>query len=397
MLEADPSFCYVYHPCKKLCVVSSLSSFILKTIAKPGGKKMEETSTSNTAVVSSSSTSTSNLTRSYTSLDASRFTLFAFSLAAVRTTLMHPLTVVLTTVRSSSTTPPLSVKQEFLRFKSNYRYFLTGLPVFVFGTAFSESIYLLYFEYMRESSSSSSPLASLFSVFSNLSQDSKDFLSGFVADSLRQTLIIPFSVIATTQIINKRFFFASDEKMKHPVSLSQVVTKLNQSSSNGRAFFAGLGTSLSIGPLWTASWWWLYAKSKRVLYEKTKDLQLFSSTTSSSSKNDNWLLFSEDDNVFVNTAASIFASATAAAVFNPFLVVRTRLMARQHGEKTNVRVILKDLFSLGNKFSVSNGFRMLTAGTLATMGFSVIEGIGMSMTYEYAKAWAEQRKHKNQQ
>ena len=327
--------------------------------------------------------SSSSLTRTFSSLDPIKFVFFTSILSATRTTLMHPLTVVLTTVRSqpkSCSSSTITVSQEF---RSNkFRYFFTGLPVFAAGTAVSEALYLLYFEYMRESNflSSSSSSSTL------LSQDSKDFLSGFFADGFRQFLIIPFSVVATTQITRRRFESkSSSSKMKHVVKNLMMLHHHHKGSF--RPFFAGLGTSLAIGPLWTALWWWLYGKSKRHLYHQHQQIEIKKDNDHDESrrKKQQLLLLAPLDNVFINTAASIFASATAAVVFNPFLVVRTRLMAHQHGGK--LKLILKDLFAN----SKSGGIKMLFAGTVGTMGFSVVDGIGASLTYEYAKAWSERK------
>jgi hypothetical protein len=91
---------------------------------------------------------------------------------------------------------------------------------------------------------------------------------------------------------------------------------------------------------------------------------------------------SSTDNFVANSIASWGASAIAAFVFNPYVVVRTRL---QTDHTASLRSVMRDLFVKQNP---AKGVRSLFQGVAVTAGSAIIDGWLMSTTYEYAKQQA---------
>jgi len=115
----------------------------------------------------------------------------------------------------------------------------------------------------------------------------------------------------------------------------------------------------------------MYAQTKRVLYDDVLPL------IPESGKH-TWLpdaVTSRSDNWVVNATASLVTSGTTAVVFNPFLVVRTRLQI-QAG--STMRSICRQVFR-------ESGAKGFFKGTTLSVATCVVDGVLAATCYEWAK------------
>lgn len=346
---------------------------------------------------------TTSITRSFSNLDPVCFFISLAGLAALRTLLVQPLNVMLVQRR-------LCVQQQpsFMRSSSSTRLWRVGLPAFVLGGAFSEAASLFTVELLRDHNlvwgwraavvggGDTEPQHLPPSGNTNVGDDGgggpsalRDFTAGFVSDGVRQIILTPFSVVATRQVL------WSSQSHTTLVGAWETVRVLWR-ERRLRAMYAGFGTSIAVGPLWTASWWVLYQQLKLRLYS-TCDPFLIDDAAAGASEHGHGVVPSwwrcRGDNVLIDTTASVLASAICAAFFNPFLVVRARLMATRGA---TLRSVVGDLGREGMQRSAGRGgvwvarrLRPFFAGSFMTVAQNVVDGVGASLTYEHAKRWAE--------
>ncbi|CUG90214.1 mitochondrial carrier protein, putative [Bodo saltans] len=346
---------------------------------------------------STTSSVTTSISRSYDDLHAPAFFASLFGLAALRTVCVQPLNVYLVTRRLDMKDVP------FTRILSSRALWTTALPAFVAGGALSESLSLFTFEAIRSATSSwlgsqstpsSSSSSSSSSIPTNESSAAADFCAGFLSDGVRQIFLTPFAVVATQQVMTKISLHNND-------GLFRTSQRIWSQNGKLRGLYSGFGTSMAVGPIWTASWWVLYNNFKRSLYASLdpylKDGPFSDGVIDSAATVVPWWQC-RGDNVLIDTSASILASASAVVFFNPFLVVRTRLMATPGSTLRSVLSILR-AEAAANRGATHYGggsrrgafLRLLFAGTAWSIPQNVLDGIGASLTYEHARRWAEKQ------
>lgn len=166
-----------------------------------------------------------------------------------------------------------------------------------------------------------------------------------------------------------------------------------------RTVFAGYGTTLAVGCQWSALWWALYGVFKAGIYSATGPLLVdgssdgaqpqrgFSSASSSSrlaSVVPAWCLC-KDDNMVINTVASVVTGGTTAIMFNPYLVIRTNL---QTVPMATLRSVTRHIYG-------TRGLRGFYSGLWLNVTACVVDGTLASTSYEYAKLWSDKSKRDN--
>jgi hypothetical protein len=374
------------------------------------------------------SSNATSLTRRFRDLDPYAFVSSLVLLAAIRAAFVQPINVFLVHARVPQATHTGAAKTPWWR--RPLAFWCVGMPAFVAGSALSEASSIFVLEALRDAWWDLTGRA-VDGDGDGASTAVGDFAAGYLSDGVRQILLTPFSVIATRQVLWASCAAAAVKSSRR----SFVSTYRALWAERGiRTLYAGFGTSIAIGPIWTASWWVLYNQWKRYLYH-VADPFLFddpadgitmhpeavslegavrSRTTEVNQTKESappwWRL--RGDNVLIDTTASVFASVMAAVVFNPFLVIRTRLMAAHGGG--SLPSVMQQMWREGRDHQHSAAgvvvagrhtaaagrfggfrwmlwFRPMFAGTTMTVLQNVVDGVGASLTYECARRWSERR------
>jgi hypothetical protein len=96
----------------------------------------------------------------------------------------------------------------------------------------------------------------------------------------------------------------------------------------------------------------------------------------------NWLL-SPHDNPVINGLAGVAASTVTTTVYNPVMVVRTRLQTAQAsagGISSRVRI-----GSICSELLRGEGWRGFFKGTTVNVGIAVVDGLLFAFLYEFTK------------
>ena len=207
-----------------------------------------------------------------------------------------------------------------------------------------------------------------------------------------------------------------------------------------RALYAGLGTTLLIGCQWTGAWWAMYGTLKAPLYGLSDRMvegwddydasgrPIAAASDGGAERGDKkegrsytiaalktlqagvinplglGSSFTKDDNMLVNGAASVLASASTAALFNPFLVVRTRMQTKSG---LSIAAAAKEIYyegfsgCAGSSSSSSSAvaanvrgggrgsLRGFYRGLYLNISVCVLDGVLASLCYEYSKLWSD--------
>lgn len=239
-----------------------------------------------------------------------------------------------------------------------FRRLLHAAPILVASVGVSEAMYLTQMHLSRSWFQQQQP---------QWTDASLDFTAGLLGEGTRQLVNVPLAALGVRQLMH------SSNTAHHFVGLRQVWKELGAVQS----LTAGMALSLTVGPLWTASWWALYE------YGKRRYASVLSQDGSSDSLHDN---HSAASAAFVS---ALVASTSTAILFNPFLVVRSRAM--QLGLRP--RQVLAEIFQSkshggGGSATPTLLLRTLFAGLPLSVAVNVGEGLVAAATYETALAWA---------
>lgn len=323
---------------------------------------------------------TTSVNRSYSDLHQGKFLTYAFGLCALRTALQQPMNLALArkqTNAAANKLTTLSVLRQIYTREGRWRGLAQGMAALSIGCALSEVIYLCLFEWGREQV----PVESA---------ATRDAVSGYVADVACRTVHIPLSIIAFRQM-------TAAATATSPRSAWGTLKGM-YGERGLRTVFAGFGTTLVVGCQWTALWWSLYGQMKDQLYTtvgprlRQWDAEQRKTTSShlrgsggdqSRSHGAGWHLpewcTSKEDNLILNSVASVTTSAVTAVLFNPYLVIRTNLQVTPGAT----------LWSVTRQIFRTRGLRGFYSGLLLSVNACVVDGALASTSYEYAKLWSD--------
>jgi hypothetical protein len=308
---------------------------------------------------------TTSVTRSYSDLHQGKFLAYAFGFCALRTALQQPLNVALARKQTSAAANSMStwgVLRQIYVHEGRWRGLAQGMAALSLGCALSEVIYLCLFEWGREQVPVESSVT-------------RDALSGYVADVACRTVHIPLSIVAFRQMTA-----APQSRLSGWRTLRRMYGEKGL-----RTVFAGFGTTLVVGCQWTALWWSLYAQMKDGLYRSVgpRLQRLGEEARSQRGGKLAWQLpewcTSKEDNLLVNSAASVVTSAATAVLFNPYLVIRTNLQVTPGAT----------LWSTTRQIFRTRGVTGFYSGLLLSVNACVVDGALASTSYEYAKLWSD--------
>ncbi|KEG10932.1 carrier protein [Trypanosoma grayi] len=312
---------------------------------------------------------TNSINRSYSDLDIARFVIYAAALCWMRTALQQPLNLALARQQTCSTAGSMSAAQivrHVYRTEGRLRGLAQGMTALTFGCALSEALYLWLFEYSRERL----PLET---------DASRDAVSGYISDAVCRLVHLPLSIVALRQMT------ARNTGVKGAHGTKNMLQTLAGMYREGgmRTVFAGYGTTLLVGCQWTAVWWALYGGTKSRLYDAAsafleEEDQVQQQAAMGLHSWRHWLL-AKDDNVLLNSVASIFTSTTTAVLFNPYLVLRANLQVTPNAR----------LWQVAREVYRTRGLSGFYGGLALSVGTCLIDGVLASTSYEYAKMWAD--------
>ncbi|CAD2222604.1 carrier protein [Angomonas deanei] len=301
---------------------------------------------------------TNSINRSYSDLSQPHFMFYAMVLCAARTAAQQPINLALArkqTCWTSNCQSTFAVLRNVFQQEGRWRGLSKGMLAMTAGCALSEVIYLSLFEFGRERLRLSSEAA-------------RDASAAYLADAVSRTVYVPLTIISFRQMASRG-------------SVNPSMWRVSQqmySERGWRTVFAGYGTTIVVGCQWTAVWWAVYAQLKHVLYESTGPLLAHPSLAFLPEG-----LRSSSDNLALNSIASVVTSASTAALFNPYMVVRTNL---QVVERATVWSVTSQLYR-------ARGVAAFFSGLKLNMCACVLDGFLASTCYEYAKLWAD-RSHR---
>lgn len=318
---------------------------------------------------------TTSVNRSFSDLDVGRFAIASAALCGARTALQHPMSIALTRKQTCTVAASMSTAQilmHMFRHEGGVSSMQCGFATMVAGCAVSEVIYLVLIEALREGLPFESDVA-------------RDAGAAYTADVASRLIYLPLSIVAARQIAfasslsSMANVGAADGRSSRVLPNAATVLRGMYAEGGIRSVFCGLGVTLAIGSQYSALWWALYNQVKAAGYAAANPLLSDDDPGDASWHN---ALMSRDDNVVVNTVASVVTSATAAFVFNPFFVLRINMQLAVKGTVTKT---FKSLYQKG-------GWRAFFQGVYLNMTASVIDGVLASTSYEYAKIFADRSK-----
>lgn len=314
------------------------------------------------------------VTRTVEHVDPMRWGFLLFTASYVRWALWHPFRLAMVRQRSDrEQRSAAALLLEALR-RDGVRGVFRGVGVAAFGNAFGETAYIAIFETARHERG---PLG-LIGVSSPTLRDS---VAGTCADVLNVLLAAPFDVVSSKQMAAGCGLAAS------AVYANSWTTARDVHRARGlRGFFAGTVPSLMYSPS-SAMWWAMYEPMKGKLYAAH-------SNAVSASIQRGWSVpawvAESDDNAALNATAGVVSSVVCTGLYNPVLVVATRMQIglgwsggkRQVFKGSTVLWIVRDLW-------INEGARGLTKGLRVNLGMAVAEGLLFSQMYEVTKMLAQ--------
>lgn len=311
---------------------------------------------------------TNAVNRSFGDLDAKKYLTYIGVLCAVRVAMQHPLTMALARKQTCSVASELSTSRiiaDIYKKEGGFRALTSGMPVYVAGTALSEVISMGLYEYGRFSL----PIES---------DARRDATSGYLGDVCSRWLYTPLICIANRQMTAES---ATSRRSRNTIFDNSLRGTCSRMYAEGgfRPFFAAFGTSIVVGSAWTGAWLSIYGQSKTVMYSGA---ERFAPTSFTTNTNIPLCARSLDDNFVINSTASVFTSAATAVMFNPFLVIRTRMQISTGSTLIGtMQHVLKE-----------NGARGFFKGTSLNVCACLLDGWLLSTTYEWAKLWSDKTK-----
>ena len=317
----------------------------------------------------------------------------------VRTTITHPLQLAVARKRvtKEAAAPSLFriVKEAYsgnaassTGLVSGIRNIYRGYGVALLGNVMGEISYLWTLEAVREELRHSSALV-----------DSRDVVAGVAGDCVAVLLCTPLGVVFSRQV-TAGYGMTTANHYRPAASTFAECWELNQSSSSAgvtrslrvqrglRGIYAGVSAGAAMIPA-SGVWWGLYGQVKHLFYALAAPIlrdPAHQSTADGrvSLVSTNWLL-SSTDNPAINGAAGVVASVLTTMLYNPVMVVRTRLqtlpvVALAEGVKRRRRV-----HEICSSLVKEEGYRGFFKGSTVNVGVAVLDGLMFSFLYELTK------------
>lgn len=268
-----------------------------------------------------------------------------------------------------SDTPSSTLLRQYWREHGGAKAWFRGFPAMAAGMALSETIYMWFFEAMR--SKNSSPIAA---VMPSASQAFLDGSAGFAADFTTTAIQVPFVVIANRQIAAG--VVGDGKKIMYESARGTIMNVWR--TAGARGVFAGLGASLLLTPS-SALWWAGYGEFKAWAYPAAKP------AIEAVALRAPWLpqpLISTSDNMILNVAAAVVCGAVVAVLWNPAMVVRTRVQLGSSAVTPRMRDVVRTIYR-------EEGWRGFVQGTCMNMSATTVDVTAFAILYELGKQFAE--------
>lgn len=303
-------------------------------------------------------TKTTSITRKFSDLDGTQYLSWVFAFSVVRAILFHPFVLILTRKHAGIIDTNLSTWRALQILSKEQGGYVSatsmGLTASILGLGVSECVNMGLMEYLRQNL----PFQS--DIF-------RDGIGAYASDAASHFFDIPVQIIATLQMIDKTGVKRNMVHWCRHVLREQGI----------RGMWASYGTTLLGGSSWGGLWWIVYQQSKAGMYHVLE----WAAPNERDYKDSSWavrLLTSKSDNAPINVAASVVASASTTAMFNPFCVVRTRLQCASHLGSSSFTSVVRDVYH-------TRGLRGFFVGTCLNICTNVIDGALIALTYESAK------------
>uniref|UniRef100_A0A7S1QIH6 Mitochondrial carrier protein n=1 Tax=Neobodo designis TaxID=312471 RepID=A0A7S1QIH6_NEODS len=311
---------------------------------------------------------TNAVTRSYEHLQFGSFIGYCALFGAMRTVAYHPMSIALARKQGLADYGNLStttILRRLVRLEGGAAALSTGLLAMVLANSTSEAIYLGAFELLRFKLPIESDIT-------------RDAAAGYAGDAACRLVYTPMLLVSNKQMTQTAPIVdaaAAGKRTVLPRSENGIATVMRNvhATSGAAGFFRGLAPTITVGCSWSALWWAIYGQTKAVLYDHvaprmpTPESRLGSHLPAA--------LIDRKDNLLLNWTASIVTSGSTACVFNPFLVVRTRL---QIDPQSTMRSVCRQVYR-------EAGVAGFWKGTVLSIGACVFDGVMSVSCYEWAK------------
>ena len=325
-------------------------------------------------------------TRGIDDLDVVTWMCFTAGACLARTALQHPF--VLACARRQACTE-LAHKSSWallaaMRRESggSWRSFYRGFGALALGNVTCEVAFLVGYEWLRNPRGSSplisvAPNASDTATAERPSTHFLDASSGFIADAATTVAHVPFILIANRQMC-AGIGAATGSTYKGAWATLTCATKA--SPLGWRGMFTGLSAGLLLS-VHSAPWWAGYEDLKARMYPA---LRPSLECVAASYPRLPAPLVSTADNVPINTIAAGVAAGVVAALWNPALVLQTRMQVASETSVPRLRDVASSIWR-------AEGARGFTRGTCMFVVASVVDAVGFSVLYEVGKQYAQRQ------
>lgn len=277
------------------------------------------------------STHASSVTRNLMTLDTKKYLFYLCGMTIVETAIQNPIHIMLTkkqTVHNNISS--------FECFRQIYKYnkglFMRGFVPLTIGTCLSQTVHLYGFEYFK-----------YYSYFSN--KDSNVLFAGMTSDFISRFIYYPFSLVNTKQIVYKKNIKAF------------LICKKMYKDKGFLSLYKGFGLYIVCGSMWSGVWWVLYEKSKYNAY----------------------IISNTNDSLAINSCCSLGSTITTTTIFNPYVMITTRIQANKNSTYKNVVSHLYKQYGI-------KGFWRSTPLNIWSYAFG---DLLLCNTHEYAKLWSD--------
>ena len=251
----------------------------------------------------------------------------------------------------------------------SFRPMYRGFGTMAAGAIVGEVGYLWFYEFMRNKNRS--PLTA---VGCGESQPALDAAAGFLSDAATTVCQVPFFIVANRQMC------AGMGVAKNAAYKNAFRTFQDAMASTGpRGMMTGLSAALLLSTH-SAYWWSAYGDMKARIYPA------LAPTLAAAEARYPWLpapVVSRTDNILINTFASVVAGTVVAVVWNPAVVLQTRM---QVADTTFGAPRLRDV---ARQIYRTDGLRGFAKGTRASIASTAIGCGAFSALYELGKQLAQ--------
>ena len=334
-------------------------------------------------------------TRGIDDLDVVTWMCFTAGACLARTALQHPFVLACARRQACSKLEKMSSWELLATMRresgGSWRAMYRGFPAIAIGMTASEVLYMWEYEWLRNPRGSS-PLVPIAprEVRSDTATTAGpsppetvpsthflDGVSGFVADATTTVAHVPFFLVANRQMC-AGIGAATGSTYKGAWATLASATKA--SPLGWRGMFTGLSAGLLLSTH-SAFWWAGYEDLKARMYPALRpSLECVAASYPRLPEP----LVSTADNVPINTIAAGVAAGVVAALWNPALVLQTRMQVASETSVPRLRDVASSIWR-------AEGARGFTRGTCMFVVASVVDAVGFSVLYEVGKQYAQRQ------